>query len=186
MTELYSKDNLFTAFNNIEKIKEERKVKPVIRVEEMIKTIKEHYNLNAPMLAHNLGVDVQAIYRWEKGGRPNIKRYNKIKELYEGITKEDKPEALEPLEITLKPLEIANKEVVEDVTAGTPFIKLIGAGNGESFFVNINKVKRVSPLIERPEYTEVYINEEYLCVKETPTEVLELIRKKLKENEIQK
>lgn len=66
MTELYSKDNLFTAFNNIEKIKkekQERKVKPVIRVEEMIRTIKEHYNLNAPMLANNLGVDVQAIYR---------------------------------------------------------------------------------------------------------------------------
>lgn len=58
-----AQNNLFTAFNNIEKIKEERKVKPVIRVEEMIKTIKEHYNLNAPMLANNLGVDVQAIYR---------------------------------------------------------------------------------------------------------------------------
>lgn len=58
MTELYSKDNLFTAFNNIEKIKkekQERKVKPVIRVEEMIKVIREHYNLNAPMLANNLG-----------------------------------------------------------------------------------------------------------------------------------
>ena len=81
-----AQNNLFTTFNNIEKIKkekQERKVKPVIRDEEMIKKIKEHYNLNAPMLAHNLGVDVQAIYRWEKGGRPNIKRYNKIKELYE-------------------------------------------------------------------------------------------------------
>ena len=35
-------NNLFTTFNNIEKIKkekQERKVKPVIRVEEMIKTI---------------------------------------------------------------------------------------------------------------------------------------------------
>ena len=89
-----AQNNLFTAFNNIEKIKEERKVKPVIRVEEMIKKIKEHYNLNAPMLAHNLGVDVQAIYRWEKGGRPNIKRYNKIKELYEEIIRENKTEAL--------------------------------------------------------------------------------------------
>lgn len=92
-----AQNNLFTTFNNIEKIKkekQERKVKPVIRVEEMIKKIKEHYNLNAPMLAHNLGVDVQAIYRWEKGGRPNIKRYNKIKELYEGITKESKGEGI--------------------------------------------------------------------------------------------
>ena len=35
-----AQNNLFTAFNNIEKIKEERKVKPVIRVEEMIKKLK--------------------------------------------------------------------------------------------------------------------------------------------------
>lgn len=43
MTKLYSEDNLFTTFNNIEKIKkekQERKVKPVIRVEEMIKKLK--------------------------------------------------------------------------------------------------------------------------------------------------
>ena len=71
----------------LKKEKQERKVKAVIRVEEMIKTIKEHYNLNAPMLANNLGVDVQSIYKWEKGGRPSVKRYNKIKELYEGDCK---------------------------------------------------------------------------------------------------
>ena len=56
-----AQNNLFTTFNNIEKIKkskEERMLKPVIRVEEMIKTIKEHYNLNSSMLANNLGVDV--------------------------------------------------------------------------------------------------------------------------------
>ena len=38
-----AQNNLFTTFNNIEKIKKEkkeRKVKPVIRVEEMIKTIQ--------------------------------------------------------------------------------------------------------------------------------------------------
>lgn len=172
-------NNLFTAFNNIEKIKkekQERKVKTVIRVEEMIKAIREHYNLNAPMLANNLGVNVQVIYKWENGGRPSINNYNKIKELYEEITKEDKPEALEQPEI-------ANKKFIEHVTVGTPFISLTGAGNDESFFVNVNKVKRVSPLIERPEYTEVYIHEEYLRVKETPAEVLSLIGKKLKENE---
>ena len=118
-----AQNNLFTTFNNIEKIKkekqekQERKLNTVIRVEEMIKTIKEHYNLNAPMLANNLGVDVQSIYKWEKGGWPSVKRYNKIKELYEEITREDKTEVLEQLEI-------ANKEVIEDITAGTPFIKV--------------------------------------------------------------
>lgn len=173
-----AQNNLFTAFNNIEKIKkrkQERKLKPVIRVEEMIKKIKEHYNLNAPMLANNLGVDVQSIYKWEKGGRPSVKRYNKIKELYEGIVKEDKEEVLEQPEI-------ANKEVIEDITAGTPFINLTGAGNNENMLINASTINYINPFTKAPEYTEVSLNEEYLCVKESPAEILELIRKKIKEN----
>lgn len=179
-----AQNNLFTTFNNIEKIKkekQERKVKPVIRVEEMIKKIKEHYNLNAPMLAHNLGVDVQAIYRWEKGGRPNIKRYNKIKELYEEITKESKEEALEQPETALKPLETANKEVIEDITAGTPFIELTSITNEKKGYININKIQEIYYLSEGASI--VFNNEDYSHVKESPTEVLEFIRKKLKENE---
>lgn len=174
-----AQNNLFTTFNNIEKIKkekQERKVKPVIRVEEMIKKIKEHYNLNAPMLANNLGVDVQSIYKWEKGGRPSVKRYNKIKELYEGIVKEDKEEVLEQPEI-------ANKEVIEDITAGTPFINLTGAGDNENMLINASTINYINPFTKAPEYTEVSLNEEYLCVKESPAEILELIRKKIKENE---
>ena len=173
-----AQNNLFTTFNNIEKIKkskEERMLKPVIRVEEMIKKIKEHYNLNAPMLAHNLGVDVQAIYRWEKGGRPNIKRYNKIKELYEGIAKEDKEEAIEQPEI-------ANKEVIEDVTAGTPFICLTFAkSDTQKTFVNINEINEIVPGFDG--ITIHTTNGEFTNVKETPAEILDLIRKKLKENE---
>lgn len=171
-----AQNNLFTTFNNIEKIKkekQERKVKPVIRVEEMIKTIKEHYNLNAPMLAHNLGVDVQAIYRWEKGGRPNIKRYNKIKELYEEIIRENKTEALEQPET-------ANKEIVENITAGTPFITLTGVGNSGKFIINANRINKMKFYLT---CTEIHINEEYIRVKESPAEIFELIRKNSKENE---
>lgn len=188
-----AQNNLFTTFNNIEKIKkekQERKVKQVIRVEEMIKTIKEHYNLNAPMLANNLGVDVQAIYRWEKGGRPNIKRYNKIKELYEEIIRENKTEALEQPETALKPLEIADKEVIEDVTVGTPFIKLSKfnvnyVNNLEPFYVNIHEIVEIlnkdlgGSLIR-------FCNESVefrTTVEETPEEIFELIRKKIKEDE---
>lgn len=176
MTKLYSEDNLFTTFNNIEKIKkekQERKVKPVIRVEEMIKKIKEHYNLNAPMLAHNLGVDVQAIYRWEKGGRPNIKRYNKIKELYEEIIRENKTEVLEQPEI-------ANKEIIEDATAGTLFIELTSITYEEKVYININKIQEIYYLKEGTSI--VFKDKDYSHVKESPTEVLELIRKKIKEN----
>lgn len=185
MTKLYSEDNLFTAFNNIEKIKEEkqeRKVKSVIRVEEMIKVIREHYNLNAPMLANNLGVNAQSIYKWENGGRPSINSYNKIKELYEGITREDKPEALEQPET-------ANKEVVEDITAGTPFIKLSLYENdffpsGEPYYVNYQKISEIVAGVLGG--SSIHFKGERksgLLVEETPTEILELIRKKIKENE---
>lgn len=169
-----AQNNLFTAFNNIEKIKQERKLKPVIRVEEMIKTIKEHYNLNAPMLANNLGVDVQAIYRWEKGGRPNIKWYNKIKELYEGIAKESKEEALEQPKITTKVIE-------KDVTVGTPFIELTSITYEEKVYININKIQEIYYLKEGTSI--VFKDKDYSHVKESPTEVLELIRKNSKENE---
>nr|DAX33223.1 MAG TPA: antitoxin [Caudoviricetes sp.] len=181
-----AQNNLFTTFNNIEKIKkekQERKVKPVIRVEEMIKTIKEHYNLNAPMLAHNLGVDVQAIYRWEKGGRPNIKRYNKIKELYEEITKESKEKVLEQPET-------ANKEVVEDVTAGTPFIELNRfntkyENNLEPFYINVHEIVgilngEIGGSIIRLRNKSVEFR---ILAEEESAEVLKLIRKKIKENE---
>lgn len=185
MTKSYSQDNLFTAFNNIEsikKIKQERKLKPVIRVEEMIKTIKEHYNLNAPMLANNLGVDVQSIYKWEKGGRPSVKRYNKIKELYEEITREDKEEVLEHPEIS-------NKGIIEDVTTGTPFIKLSLYENdffpsGEPYYANYQKISEIVAGVLGG--SSIHFKGERksgLLVEETPAEVLELIRKKLKENE---
>jgi len=65
-----------------------------------------------------------------------------------------------------------------DITAGTPFINLTGAGNNETILINVSVINRVSPFAERPEYTEIYINEEYIVVKETPAEILELIKNK--------
>lgn len=178
MTKSYSEDNLFTTFNNIEKIKkskQERKLKQVIRVEEMIRTIKEHYNLNSSMLANNLGVEAQTIYKWEKGdNKPNMKRYNKIKELYEEITKESKEEALEQPEITTKVIE-------KDVTAGTLFIELTSITYEEKVYININKIQEIYYLKEGTSI--VFKDKDYSHVKESPTEVLELIRKKIKENE---
>lgn len=177
-----AQNNLFTAFNNIEKIKkskEERKLNKMIRVEEMIKTIREHYNLNAPMLANNLGVDAQTVYKWERGSKPNIKRYNKIKELYEGITRENKTEVLEQPESALKPLEIANKEVGEDVTAGTPFIEVTSDFNDKKMYLNVYKIREISVSSNG---THIY-SDGNTIIKETPAEVLELIRKKIKENE---
>lgn len=184
MTKSYSEDNLFTTFNNIEKIKkskEERKLKKMIRLEEMIRTIKEHYNLNSSMLADNLGVGAQTVYKWEKGdSKPNMKPYNKIKELYEEIVKEDKEEVLEQPET-------ANKEVVEDVTAGTPFIKVTLLNDdfhrrNEPYYVNYHKISEILEN-ECNGSTIYFLGGEGTEVKESPTEIFELIRKKIKENE---
>ena len=176
---LQSDSNLFTAFNNIEEIKKEKA--KVVRTEEMIKVIKETYNYNAPMLASILETRTQSIYNWENGSKPSIRYFNKIKELYEEIVKESKEEALEQPETALKPLEIANKEVEEDVTAGTPFIKLTFDTNGKERYININNIHEIS---ETQTTTCIsFSEEEYTHVKESINEVLELIRKKIKENE---
>lgn len=111
-----------------------------------------------------------------------MKYYNKIKEFYEGIVKEDKEEALEQPETALKPLETANKDVTEDVTAGTPFICLTFAkSDTQKTFVNINEINEIVPGFDG--ITIHTTNGEFTNVKETPAEILELIRKKLKENE---
>lgn len=176
MTKSYSQDNLFTTFNNIEKIKkskQERKLKKMIRLEEMIKTIKEHYNLNSSMLADNLGVGAQTVYKWEKGeSKPNMKPYNKIKELYEEIVKEDKAEVLEQPEITVR-------EIGADVTAGTPFIEVTSDFDDKKVYLNVYKIREVVAIDDA---THVYTTCNTI-VKETPAEVLEFIRKKIKENE---
>ena len=132
------------------------------------------------MLANNLGVDVQAIYRWEKGGRPNIKRYNKIKELYEEIIRENKTEAI-------KQPEIANKEVIKDITVGTPFIKVTLLNDdfhkrNEPYYVSYYDI---SGILENEcnGSTIYFLENEETEVIESPAEVLELIRKTIKENE---
>ena len=65
-----------------------------------------------------------------------------------------------------------------DITAGTPFINLTGAGDNENMLINVSAINYITPFTKRPEYTEVSVNEEYLCVKETPAEILELIKNK--------
>ena len=167
-------NNLFTAFNNIEEIKKEKGLKQMIRVEEMIKVIKETYNYNAPMLASILKTGTQSVYNRENGSRPSVRHFNKIKELYDEIVSKDEANAPEQPEI-------ANKEVAEDVTAGTPFIKLTFDINGKERYININNIHEIA---ENQNATCISFSEEdYTNVKESITEVLELIRKKIKENE---
>lgn len=167
---LHSDSNLFTAFNNIEEIKEEKA--KVVRTEEMIKVIKETYNYNAPMLASILKTGTQSVYNWENGSRPSIRHFNKIKELYDGIVSKGKTNVLEQPEI-------ANKELVEDVTAGTPFIILTSDFNGEKIYMNINKI---SGFRSYPDGTTHISCGNTAVVRENATEIFEKIRKKLSED----
>lgn len=180
MTELYSEDNLFTAFNSIEKIKKEKGSKQMIRVEEMIRTIKETYNYNAPMLASILETGTQSIYNWENGSKPSIRYFNKIKKLYEDIQRESKEEAIEQPEI-------ANKEAIEDITVGTPFIKVTLLNDdfherNKPYYVSYYDI---SGILENEcnGSTIYFLEDEQIEVIESPAEVLELIRKTIKENE---
>lgn len=62
-----------------------------------------------------------------------------------------------------------------DITTGTPFIELTSDIVGEKVYININKISEISPYL-----TGATINMQnyYTNVKETPAEILELIKNK--------
>ena len=76
--------------------------------------------------------------------------------------------------------EIANKEIVEDVTAGTPFIILTSDFNGEKVYTNINKIRVIR---SHPDGTTHINCDNSGIVRENVIEIFEKIRNKLKENE---
>ena len=87
-------------------------IKRIITVPEMIKAIKEHYNLNDTLLAINLNVTNQTIKAWKEGKKPRKDSYLALTELYNGINSEEQTEeaqeATEVTEVTeKKPYEIS-------------------------------------------------------------------------------
>lgn len=62
-----------------------------------------------------------------------------------------------------------------DITAGTQFIKLTSDANEKDLYININNISEISPYL-----TGATINMQsyYTNVKETPAEILELIKNK--------
>ena len=62
-----------------------------------------------------------------------------------------------------------------DITAGTQFIKLTTDANEKDLYININNISEISPYL-----TGATINMQsyYTNVKETPAEILELIKNK--------
>ena len=84
--------------------------KRIITVPEMIKAIKEHYNLNDTLLAVNLNVTNQTVKAWKEGKKPRKDSYLALTELYEGICEEIHQETTEEVEEVTeekKPYEIS-------------------------------------------------------------------------------
>ena len=87
--------------------------KRIITAPEMIKAIKEHYNLNDTLLAINLNVSNQTVKAWKEGKKPRKDSYLELTELYKGINSEEQTEeAQETTEVTeeteeKKPYEIS-------------------------------------------------------------------------------
>ena len=79
----------------------------IIPLQEMIKEIKKHYNLNDTLLALNLKVTPQTVKGWKDGNIPREKTYNKILEIYNNIINSEE-QTKEVTEVTeKKPYEIS-------------------------------------------------------------------------------
>lgn len=81
--------------------------KRIITVPEMIKAIKEHYNLNDTLLAINLNVSNQTVKAWKEGKKPRKDSYLELTELYKGINSEEQTEEAQEVTEEKKPYEIS-------------------------------------------------------------------------------
>ena len=90
--------------------------KRIITVPEMIKAIREHYNLNDTLLAINLNVSNQTVKAWKEGKKPRKDSYLALTELYKGInseeqTSEEQTEEVQEVEEVKKPYEISYPKI---------------------------------------------------------------------------
>lgn len=80
----------------------------IVTVPEMIKAIKEHYNLNDTLLSVNLNVTNQAVKSWKEGGKkPRKDSYLALVELYNGINSKEQTEETQEIIREKKPYEIS-------------------------------------------------------------------------------
>lgn len=63
-----------------------------------------------------------------------------------------------------------------DITAGTPFIELTSDVTGEKTYININKISEIYG--DKGSSSIVFKDDDSTDVKETPAEILELIKNK--------
>lgn len=142
--------------------------KRIITVPEMIKAIKEHYNLNDTLLAINLNVTNQTVKAWKEGKKPRKDSYLALTELYNGINSEEQTEeAQEVTEVTevKKPYEISYPKDGEKVYFISPYCGFV---KNYTFDANYNADKhsyRTGLLFDTQEEVEQFLKEQTLIKK---------------------
>ena len=125
--------------------------KRIITVPEMIKAIKEHYNLNDTLLAINLNVSNQTVKAWKEGKKPRKDSYLALTELYKGINSEEQTSEEQTEEVT---------EEVTEVTEKKPY-EISYPNNGEKvYYISFN-----SGQVEDWDFNIGYVSDKYLYEK---------------------
>jgi len=125
--------------------------KRIITVPEMIKAIKEYYNLNDTLLAINLNVSNQTVKAWKEGKKPRKDSYLALTELYKGINSEEQTSEEQTEEVT---------EEVTEVTEKKPY-EISYPNNGEKvYYISFN-----SGQVEDWDFNIGYVSDKYLYEK---------------------
>lgn len=176
MTELYSRDNLFTTFNNIESVKKE-KSKEILTVRHMVDVIQDTFNFNDAMLGEELGIAGQNINNWRsKNVKPTMNNYRQLKRLYEKALQHKKD--VEYLEDKINAaIEVTENKV--DITENTPFIQLVNTENNLEFI----DYRLISKIVQYQDGCVIFTRQTGLTlkVKSTSEQLFELIRSKQNE-----
>lgn len=139
--------------------------KRIITVPEMIKAIKEHYNLNDTLLAINLNVSNQTVKAWKEGKKPRKDSYLALTELYKGINSEEQTEEVQ--EVT---------EVTEETEEKKPY-EISYPNKGEKvYYISFN-----SGEAQEWDFDSSYASDKYLYEKGLYFDTKEEVEQFLKE-----
>ena len=149
--------------------------KRIITVPEMIKAIKEHYNLNDTLLAINLNVTNQTIKAWKEGKKPRKDSYLELTELYKGINSEEQTseeqteEVQEVTEVTeeKKPYEISYPKVYPEKCKTMWYIDNFGTFTGYDYYATFldRNFYKTGLLFNTKEEAEQFLKEQTLIKK---------------------
>lgn len=147
--------------------------KRIITVPEMIKAIKEHYNLNDTLLAINLNVSNQTVKAWKEGKKPRKDSYLALTELYKGINSEEQTEeAQETTEVTeeteeKKPYEISYPKVYPEKCKTMWYIDNFGTFTGYDYYATFldRNFYKTGLLFNAKEEAEQFLKEQTLIKK---------------------